>query len=230
MRIPVAFRFRLRTLLIAVAVIAAVLAFYPYFVGVYWVGQTNLQVTFLVKNTDTGLPIGGATIRCRRHECGLCLEDRDPEEEEFTLTTDSEGKAARKWTHCMCFGTTTRWRDTFVVHLPPLSFTEDANRLHLKFSLVDPPKHAPHNRGSGAPEAGGLEPALAGNSLNTEDHHATHPVPDQSPPRPLKANREIPSRNSGKPSPIRSRSDAPDAQPRRRSATPKTSRRQGGRS
>jgi hypothetical protein len=78
--------------MIAVAVIAASLTFcISDFHGVHWVGQTDLRVTFFVTDADTGLPIRGATIQCR-------LEDREPDEEEFALTTDLGGKAARIWT------------------------------------------------------------------------------------------------------------------------------------
>ena len=55
--------------------------------------------------------------------------------------------------------------------------------------------------------------------------------PVQSPPRPLKPSRRVSSDAPlASPPPIRPRADAPDAQPRRRAATPKASRRQGGRS
>ena len=89
---------------------------------------------------------------------------------------------------------------------------------------------APHNRGSGALEAGRLEPASPG-TVSTRRIIMRHAPSRSVPPAPAEVEPAHPARHDlwqALPQ-VRSRSDAPDAQPHRRAATPKTSRRQGGR-
>ena len=88
---------------------------------------------------------------------------------------------------------------------------------------------APHNRGSGALEAGGLEPASPGTASARRIVMRSHPA-RPVPPAPAEAE---PTRLIDAPlassAPVGPTADAPDPQPHRRSAAPKASRRQGGR-
>lgn len=86
-----------------------------------WVGHTDLQGMFVVVDADTMVPIEGATVHFRAPDegGGFCLEERDESRERaFSLTTDSVGKAGRRWTSCMCFGTDVGRKSTFHLHLP----------------------------------------------------------------------------------------------------------------
>jgi hypothetical protein len=88
---------------------------------VYWVGFTDVEITFVVIDADTGQPIPGATVQVHS-EGGFC---EDQEVKDFRLTTDPEGVAARRCRECMSFGRANPllpYRNTFGVHLPLWEF------------------------------------------------------------------------------------------------------------
>lgn len=116
---PSPLRFSLRTLLISMAVVAVVLgivaALPPLAQSIKWVGHTDLDVRFVVIDTDTGQAIPNATIHVRAEPGGFC---EDTESREFTITTDANGHAMHHCKNCMCFGSESAFEDTFAVHLP----------------------------------------------------------------------------------------------------------------
>jgi hypothetical protein len=94
-----------------------------------WVCHTDLQGVLVVVDADTTLPINGATIHFREANDGggFCLEEMGEDREKaFTLTTDSVGKATRKWTSCMCAGSDSESKSTFYIHLPCLWYQVSA--------------------------------------------------------------------------------------------------------
>jgi hypothetical protein len=94
-----------------------------------WVGHTDLQGVFVVVDAATMRPIDRATIDFRASEEGegFCLEEMgEGREKAFTLTTDSAGRASRKWTSCMCFGSDSAQGSTFTLHLPSLWYRVSA--------------------------------------------------------------------------------------------------------
>lgn len=80
-----------------------------------WVGGTDLEIEFIVRDAETGEPIKEALIRIRAESGGFC---KDEDEREFCLLTDGQGRVKHLCEQCMCFGTQSRTKDTFVVHLP----------------------------------------------------------------------------------------------------------------
>lgn len=83
--------------------------------SVKWVGHTDLVVSFIVTDAETGLPIPNATVGVRAEGGGFC-DDREPGS--FTMTTDANGIAKQTCKNCMCFGSRSAFENTFVVHLP----------------------------------------------------------------------------------------------------------------
>jgi hypothetical protein len=89
-----------------------------------WVGNTDLEVEFVVTAAETGQPIPGARIDIIS-EGGL-YEKRP--ERDFTLVADDGGKALEVCRRSMCFGTRSflGFTDTFAVHLPRWLFRVSA--------------------------------------------------------------------------------------------------------
>jgi hypothetical protein len=108
-----------------------------------WVGHTDLQGMFVVVDADTMLPINEATIHFRSPDDGggFCLEERGEDRERaFTLTTDSMGKADRKWSSCMCFGSDSPHKSSFYLHLPWLWYRVSApGYATSEWSYLDEP-------------------------------------------------------------------------------------------
>jgi len=109
------FQFSLRTLLIVVTLVAGLLVAWRVTKLIHWVGKTDLQVSFVVTDAQTGQPIPQATIHIRVEPGGFC-DDRGPRE--FTITTNDKGHAKHLCTNCMSFGSNGIFRDTFGIHLP----------------------------------------------------------------------------------------------------------------
>lgn len=110
------FEFSLRTLLVAMTLIAIAIALLiPFVQSAKWVGHTHLEVCFLVVDAETDRPIPNATVHIRAERGGFC-EDRQPRQ--FTLTTDASGFAKHMCQSCMCFGSQGIVEDTYAVHLP----------------------------------------------------------------------------------------------------------------
>ena len=111
----------------------------------------------------------------------------------------------------------------------PLWRLQKTQTGYARISALSIPSAAPHNRGSGALEVGGLEPA----SPRTDQpgriimrHRPASPVP----PAPIGADPACPADPPLASAPSsRPPSYSPDPQPHRRSATAHASRRQGGR-
>jgi len=83
---------------------------------VCWVGATDLEIEFMVIETDTGQPIERADIAVVS-EGGFYTEH---EEKQLNLETNGDGTADRTCHNSMCFGTQSglRFTNTYVVHLP----------------------------------------------------------------------------------------------------------------
>lgn len=81
-----------------------------------WVGDTDLEVEFVVTDSVTGGPVPRARVEIQS-EGGFYAEDF---KQDFTLTGDDSGVARKECLHSMCFGTQSqlRFTDTFAVHLP----------------------------------------------------------------------------------------------------------------
>jgi len=90
-------------------------------IDVVWVGQTDLQVVFIVSDAETKKPVPSAVVEFRKDEEGndFCREECDEARDSFT--TDATGRLARHWTGCMCSGRRSWVRnDTFSLRLPGL--------------------------------------------------------------------------------------------------------------
>ena len=83
----------------------------------YWVGSTNLEVEFVVVDSESSQPIPGARIRIHS-EGGL--HDGGNQIEDFELVTDAMGSARRSCLNNRCHGGESglRFRDFRSVHLP----------------------------------------------------------------------------------------------------------------
>lgn len=104
-----------RRLVVVLLVVVVLLLLAPLTQTICWVGYTDLEVEFVVSDDEDERPIQGATVSIFAQKGGFCDER---EEQQFSLTTDSEGVAKRVARGCMCFGTK-NWRlDTFAFHLP----------------------------------------------------------------------------------------------------------------
>jgi hypothetical protein len=80
---------------------------------VYWVGQSDVDVEFIVTDVRDEEPINGAIIEVET-ERGFC----DEAEGAFSLTTDSAGRAKRLVKKCLSFGAESWYKNTFGIHLP----------------------------------------------------------------------------------------------------------------
>lgn len=94
-----------------------------YFLGIQWVGSTDLDVEFVVSDADTGGPVAGASVEIDQEAGGFC---HDWDAKHFRLVTGPDGVVSRRCLSCMCFGTKSMWKDSFVVHLPDWTFAVSA--------------------------------------------------------------------------------------------------------
>ena len=107
--------------LIAVLALAADFFFQQ---GVYWVGDRDLEVTFVVTDAETDQPIAGAEIDVQKGREGAFCSDCDGP---FKLITDAQGSSRRICKNCMCYGYSGgqplfRRKDTFSSHTPDWVF------------------------------------------------------------------------------------------------------------
>ena len=93
--------------------------------------DSPLSVRFVVTDAETGQPIPNATIHIRAEPGGFC---DDPQQSEFTITTDQNGHAKHLANNCMCFGSKGALTDKFGSHLPQWSFKATA----AGYSTTDP--------------------------------------------------------------------------------------------
>jgi hypothetical protein len=108
-----------------VALIASALAMFG--IDVVWVGQTDLQVVFIVSDAENKTPVPSAVMEFRKgeEENDFCREKSDEACDSFI--TDSTGRLARHWTGCRCSGRRS-WvtKDSFSLRLPGLWFRASA--------------------------------------------------------------------------------------------------------
>ncbi len=84
---------------------------------VHWVGDTDLEIEFIVTDSTSNTPLRGARVEVHS-DGGFYDEDY---KQDFTLLTDAEGVASKNCRGSMCFGTESGLGltvSTFVVHLP----------------------------------------------------------------------------------------------------------------
>jgi hypothetical protein len=89
-----------------------------------WIGKTDLQIEFFVKDVSTGKPVEDATIE-------VIVEDgfyRERDEKEFKLVTGQDGMARRVCHDNKCCGIRSglRFTDIFSVFLPGWRFKVSA--------------------------------------------------------------------------------------------------------
>jgi hypothetical protein len=108
-------RRRIRLLIIAITLPFLVWGF-DRVLMVAWVGNTDLEVEFVVADAAAGSPIPGARVEVQSD--GGFYEERD--KQEFTLNAGADGIARKECRHSMCFGIHSGlgFTNTFFVHLP----------------------------------------------------------------------------------------------------------------
>jgi hypothetical protein len=87
------------------------------------VGHTDVEVSFVVTDGETGGSLVEARVEIRKEKGGLC---EDQEEKEFAIFTNHDGVARRVERKCMCFGTSSIFEDSFGTHLPRWLFRVSA--------------------------------------------------------------------------------------------------------
>ena len=70
-------------------------------IGVGWVGNTNLEVQFVIAASDSGQPVPDARVEVQS-EGGFYAE---PKPQKFVLTADADGIARKECLESMCCGT-----------------------------------------------------------------------------------------------------------------------------
>jgi len=105
-----------------------------------WVGHTDLEVRFVIIDSETEHPISNATIHIRAEPGGLCDDSTPPGSE---ITTDENGQAKLLATNCMCFGSKGLFEETFASHLPQWSLiATSAGYSATKPEALDVPENA----------------------------------------------------------------------------------------
>jgi hypothetical protein len=84
-----------------------------------WIGDTDLEMDFLVTDADSGQPLPDARIQVRC-EMGFYQGSDEDREKPFELQTDPAGKAHRLCRHNWCIGRQSGLRitDTYHVYIP----------------------------------------------------------------------------------------------------------------
>jgi len=95
--------------------VVGLVAFVAFGLTVKWVGQTDIELRFVITDAHTGQSIPNATIHVRAEPGGFC--DEHPQKT-FAITTDENGRATAMAKSCMCFGSKGTLKDTFGSHLP----------------------------------------------------------------------------------------------------------------
>ncbi|WP_088253405.1 hypothetical protein [Fimbriiglobus ruber] len=105
-----------KRLLIAAAVIALLVIGCDRSYMFYWVGHTDLDVTFVVTDAVSGEPVRGAEIEIQSND----HPNTEDAEREFLLVNDTSGIARREcpWTTCSGAQSGLYFTNTYVVHLP----------------------------------------------------------------------------------------------------------------
>lgn len=108
-----------RILLIAVFAALLIVGGYDRILMIQWVGGTDLEVEFLLREAGTENPIPGVRVEIKefQSEDGF-YEERD--KRAIVLSSDGRGVARKECRNSMCFGTRSGlgFTDTFAVHLP----------------------------------------------------------------------------------------------------------------
>jgi hypothetical protein len=94
----------------------------PVVQRVDWVGHTDLEIEFVVRDAETGEPIPDATIQVHS-EGGLYAERQ---RQDFVLETDEAGRAKRMCQRCLCSGRSGWMIDTYHVAVPEWSYRASA--------------------------------------------------------------------------------------------------------
>jgi hypothetical protein len=85
------------------------------FTRIYWVGNKDLEITFLVTDADTHSAIDKARIEILYEEVNFCS---DRGKAPFRLVTGPNGIAKRLCKECMCSGEKSLIRNSFSIHVP----------------------------------------------------------------------------------------------------------------
>jgi hypothetical protein len=123
----------------AVLLVIGLVALFTFGQTSKWVGHTDLEIRFVVTESETGRPIHNASLHVRTEPSGLC---DDLPAREFTLTTDESGEVSQVVKNCMCFGSHGAFEDTFVSHLPQWTFRATASGYSsTAVEYLDDPKN-----------------------------------------------------------------------------------------
>jgi hypothetical protein len=103
-------------MLVAVVAVPLLVWGYDLIQSIQWVGGTDLEVEFVLRETGSGNPIPSARVEVQSE--GGFYEERG--KQAFVLSADTGGVARKECRNSMCFGTRSGlgFTDTFAVHLP----------------------------------------------------------------------------------------------------------------
>jgi hypothetical protein len=139
-------RYAAATLIVAVCLLPVGLAMYRFEPTMMWVGSTDLEVVFEVKDASSNKPVSGAIVDIASE--GFLYGDHEPHE--FSLITDADGIATYGCVHNMCYGTKGPGIDTFNAHMPQWFFSVGAPGYNsTEQSWLDSLKPRPHAKRSG---------------------------------------------------------------------------------
>jgi hypothetical protein len=104
--------------------------------GMFWIGSTDLEITFRVTDATTGQPIPEAVIDIVGAEWNCCGDCNPP----LKLVTDDQGMVKKMCTQCTCTGYSGwkpffRWTETFHTRTPSWQFFASSPK-HEKTELI----------------------------------------------------------------------------------------------
>lgn len=92
--------------------------------SVKWVGRKDLEVQFIVLDSESNEPLSNAKIHILQERSGPC---EDQTQRRFEFVTDGNGSVKHMCKDCMCFGSRSTFEDTFASHVPAWRFHATAD-------------------------------------------------------------------------------------------------------
>ena len=108
---------------LAVVTILIILLQLPVMRGAYWVGNSDLKVTFSITDLDSGEAIPHATIRIHKSPS---IGPPTDQEKDLVALTDADGKARQDYGKCMSYGYSGPFKETYHMELPDWHFRGSA--------------------------------------------------------------------------------------------------------